>query len=253
MAKVKLKIQEQCYYNNGDLFLPMLKDKAGNQLEKAIIDWLCQDYILSSKTHKTKSGQWIGYDATNLNSKLRKKMSSVCGIHGETHVDYHALLHTSKKGFDFSLYDEDYNYIQLRNSCIGYPGMLNGVSILDEMYKQLRNKNSDKKPMTQTEWSSILSKIGGTPGENIIARKKSLTVVGELQFGNWALAKHDLLRLSNSFAENSIDYYVYITATGSLASKLSQGIVTYDKIVEAVQENIHILPVPMWIIGLDIV
>lgn len=254
MAKVKFKIDKQCFFNNGELLLPFLKDKSGKSLERSIKDWLCQDYILSTKEHKSpKTGNtWTGYTATNLNRELRMKMSCIKGIHGETHVEYHSLLHVTKKGFDFSLYDEDYNYVQLRNACVGNPGIYNGDTILAGMYKKLRKKNSDKKPMTKAEWSKILTDIGGNPGENVNAHKNSLTVVGELQFGNWALANHDLLRLLNSSTENPIDYYIYITATDTLASSLSQGIVTYEKIVDCIQENIHILPVPMWIIALDI-
>ncbi|SKC03991.1 hypothetical protein SAMN06296386_1153 [Lachnospiraceae bacterium] len=53
----------------------------------------------------------MGFDAGDINAKLRSKISSISGIRGETHVEYGGLFHCTKEGFDFSMYDEDYNYI----------------------------------------------------------------------------------------------------------------------------------------------
>ena len=78
------------------------------------------------------------------------------------------------------------------------------------------------------------------------------TIVGEIQFGNWALAEHDLLRLMGSAVDGEIDYYIYITATGELEKKLSKGIVTFSKAVDLFKNNKRLFRTPVWVIGIDI-
>lgn len=102
-------------------------------------------------------------------------------------------------------------------------------------------------------WKEKISEIKGIVGEDYsISSKKSLTLVGELQFGNWALGYYDLLRLINATETVPIDYYIYVAATGKLEKCLSDGIVTYNKMLEIVKENQRIVKVPMWLIGIDI-
>ena len=103
----------------------------------------------------------------------------------------------------------------------------------------------------KTQWIKKINSLGGKDGINIDAKKEKLTVMGELQFGNWALAKNDLLRLTNSEETLAIDYYIYITALGNLEKLLSSGIVNYRKAVSAVAENQKRIRTPIWIIGLD--
>ena len=239
-----LTISKQTFFNNGNLILPCLTDKAGTLIETGIRTWLCQDYDIITKVHTEKGISYIGYDATDVNKKLREQMDSIVGIHKETHIEYGALFHDTKKGFDFSLYDEQYNYRILRNAFMGYPGRYNGNVELVKLHKPLK--------LIKTEWERMIADMGGTPGENLDEDKNCMTIVGELQFGNWALVKHDLLRLLNSSESLPIDFYVYIAPTGELESKLSKGIVTYDKVIDAVMENKRIIKTPMWIIGLDI-
>lgn len=253
MSTVKLKIGKECFFNNGELIIPHIADKSGLNLRKGVNDWLCQNYTFTDMPHTSKQrGSWSGFNASEINNELRKTMPCISGIHGETHVEYGGLFHGSKKGFDFSLYDEDCNYIKIRNACIGNPGMYNGDKILDSIYKNLREKTDDKKKMKKKDWRLILSSIPTSPGENAPENKKEFTVVGEIQFGNWALAEHDLLRLINSSAKNSIDFYIYITPTGELSQKVSDGVVTYEKVLSDITENSQLLSIPMWIIGLDI-
>lgn len=253
MSTITFKIADETFLNNGNLIIPHIFDKSGTDIKTAVTNWLCQPYTLTDKSHTSQSrGTWMGFDAGNINKELRNKMSSINGIHGETHVECGGLFHCSKEGFDFSLYDEDFNYIKIRDYCIGNPGVYNGHVLLDSIYKKLRLKTDDSKKMKKKDWQTILSAITTAPGQNTIATKASFTVVGEIQFGNWALGEHDLLRLINSSIKNSIDFYIYITPTGNLASKVSDGVVTYDKIIQAISENSQLLSIPMWIIGLDI-
>lgn len=254
MSTVTFKITKQRFFNNGNLILPHICVKSGKSIEDAIKNWLCQRYTLTDKPHKSKvKGNWDGLDAADINKQLRERMSSIEGIHGETHVEYGGLFHNSKEGFDFSLYDEDYNYNEIRNYFIGSPGIYKGDDFLEnQVYKKLKSPNDNSGRMKKKEWKQILSKMDTESGFNTNTEKKSFTVVGEIQFGNWALGEHDLFRLINSSIKSSIDFYIYIAPTGNLTSKLSDGIVTYDKIIEAIVENSQLLSIPMWIIGLDL-
>ena len=237
---MRLTIGKQSYFNNGELIIEYLKDADGNPLKAKVEEWLIRDYSLSMHQYKGRKG----IKAAELNEELREYMPVIEGVHGETHLEYGCLFHMGKEGFDFSIYDEKYNLQKMRNVFIGYPGRYNGNEELYSLYKRMA--------MTKKAWTEKLVELGGNPGSNIPEEKKILTVVGELQFGNWALSRHDLLRLLNTSEEYPIDYYIYIAATGKLARLLSSGIVTYEKVLDVVNENKGIIKIPMWVIGLDI-
>ena len=50
------------------------------------------------------------------------------------------------------------------------------------------------------------------------------TIFGDVQFGNWALAYRDLMRLLDADIQLDVDLYVYITGDETLSSQLSEGI-----------------------------
>ncbi len=253
MSNVQTRIAQESFICNGDLILKSITDKAGNDLKAQISLWLNNHYIFNDITRSKNHGAitWNGFDATDINKKLRAKMSIVNGIHGESCVEYDSILSKGKKGFDFSLYDEEYYIKRLRNAFIGYPGRYNGDVELNAIYKRV--KDSNDKTFKKKDWEKKLTSLGGIAGKNIDTLGKNYyTVVGEIQFGNWALVRHDLIRLLNSERNGEIDFYIYITSTGTLESKLSEGTVTYDNVIEFLNENLQLIHTPMWIIGLDI-
>ena len=77
-------------------------------------------------------------------------------------------------------------------------------------------------------------------------------IVGEIQFGNWALAYRDFFKVLKANVSNSIDCLIYIVPTGGLEGMLSDGIVTYSKAKAILQEFEKVISVPVWLIGLDI-
>ena len=249
MGRVKFKIAEQTFFNSGELLLPTIKDRDGNELECGIKSWLEQQYELDSEMRSGKEK----FNADQLNVVLREKML-IPGIHGETYVENGAILVKGKEGFDFSLFDEEYNIIKLRNIFIGNPGRYGGDNNKTGIYSI--NKHVPNAEGTvyryKKDWRAKLDTLTKTPGSNIVATKHQYTVVGELQFGNWALAEHDLLRLMNSAIDGEIDYYIYITDTGLLTERLSSGIVTYSKVIELFKKNIQLIRTPTWVIGLDL-
>lgn len=77
-------------------------------------------------------------------------------------------------------------------------------------------------------------------------------IVGEIQFGNWALAYRDFFKVLKANVQNSIDCLVYVVPTGNLEAMLSEGIVTYDKSVKILNEFSKVVSVPVWVIGIDL-
>ena len=250
MEAVRLRIADKYFFDNAELLLPSIKDAAGGLLEDGVNAWLTQMYNLTPKTHKDRGVARSGYDAKELNGALREKMNVISGIHKETCVDCGALLSKGKEGFDFSLFDEEYNIVKLRNAFVGNPGRYDGEEILKTINKRVFKPGGST--YSKREWCKEIASLGGTLGKNINHHKNRYTIVDEIQFGNWALAEHDLLRLMGSAVDGEIDYYIYITATGELEKKLSRGIVTFSKAVDLFKNNKRLFRTPVWVIGIDI-
>jgi len=77
-------------------------------------------------------------------------------------------------------------------------------------------------------------------------------LVGEIQFGNWALVYRDFFKVLKANVQNSIDCLIYIVPTGHLEMMLSNSIVTFDKTKKILKDFAKVISVPVWIIGLDI-
>ncbi len=82
------------------------------------------------------------------------------------------------------------------------------------------------------------------------------TVLGEIQFGNWALAYRDvgrILAVGQKFSDAPITLFVIIVATGCLAEFISKGTVNFAQSRRALEQVGQDLPVPTWLIGIDFV
>ena len=77
-------------------------------------------------------------------------------------------------------------------------------------------------------------------------------IVGEIQFGNWALAYRDFFKVLKADVKNSVDWLIYIVPTGNLEKMLSDGIVTFDKTKKIMEEFSKVISVPVWLIGIDV-
>ncbi len=242
-------ISQESFYNNGQLLLPLLTDSAHNPLEGQIRSWMNHNYTVDSLV---RSDGRFGISATSLNIALRNQMNiSVPTAYGECYVKDGMFLHNSKEGFDFAIYDDNFNICNIVNSFVGNPGKLYGDTKIDYIYNKVLNIQTHQVYDQQTWRNRIAPYLVGTLGNNINATRDCMTIVGELQFGNWALVKHDLLRLLNSSESAQIDYYIYVAATGNLKNALSAQIVTYDSIRSAIEENQRLIKTPLWVIGLD--
>ena len=83
----------------------------------------------------------------------------------------------------------------------------------------------------------------------------TFNILGEIQFGNWAMVYKDMFRLVSAINKNAqIDLYIYIAATDNLKKIISDGVVGVNAARERFQENIdnHNINKPVMIVPLDI-
>ena len=238
----KLKIANEKYFNNGKIIANSL-----SQLCQNIRNALSQEENLEPRERHTKGkSDYYGIKADSLNQALREKLKFY-KINGETHVENGVFFHKSKEGFDFSEYDKEYNMARLYNYYQGSIGILNGDEKIINIYKKVGYSKKEWKGKIQ-EIHSIVSK----DNSDYIVDKELLTVVGELQFGNWALIYRDLFRLLDAESDPGIDFYIYVTADGNLSSLLSANTVSYSSADKVISEYLSIIKTPIWLIGLDL-
>ncbi|QBP92624.1 hypothetical protein E1A90_16570 [Bacillus mycoides] len=77
------------------------------------------------------------------------------------------------------------------------------------------------------------------------------TILGEIQFGNWALAHRDILKVISTQKETDVDLFIYITATGDLSKALSSSTVNFKNMESLLNEFKNVLSMPVWLIGID--
>lgn len=146
-------------------------------------------------------------------------------------------------GFDISRYDVEQNLVRLRNLCFGRRPLKNGKSHWENTLA------------ARPHWAAAARRVDWTKypiGEDHERPSSIPLVLGEIQFGNWAMAYRDYLKVLAAHRFREIDLFTYIVPTGALQSMLSDGIVTFDnaaRFLKSVASAVNV-PVVMW--GLDI-
>lgn len=239
--KVRFMISGEKFFNNGKIILnslPEIRDKIRIALS------LEEDVVI--KRRKVKGSiEYDGIDAKSLNSALRRCLS-IEPIRGETHVENGVFFHKTKEGFDFSIYDENYNMSRLYNYYQGAVGILDGDKKIMGLYKKMGCKKSEWRGKIE----SIRAKV--TYNSDYLADKEMLTVAGELQFGNWALIYRDLFRLLDADSDPGIDFYIYVTADEELSKQLSANTVSFKQANNVISEYLSIIKTPIWLISLGV-
>lgn len=237
----KLRISDSSTYRSADLFLsnnPFIQASIEKQITNDLIEI---DYRVSTKNNK----HYRRIGATSLNKSLKENISKIEGVKLE--VEYKdGFLYDSPKtgGFDFALFDEVYNIHNFRNYCLGYKGIHKG----EEYWTKVTNGKKD--------WAKIASEFKLDDelkfGQDLDYKKKKPTIIGEIQFGNWALFYYDLFKVIHLDNLFDIDLLVYITANLSLKECLSQSIVNYQDAKDIINKHSSIIKFPIWLIGLDL-
>ena len=238
---VRFKISEERFFNNGRIIMNSMPD-IETRIRRAFSRE--ENVIVTSRKKKGVVGA-KGIKANELNKALRRVLVSE-NFHAETHVENGAFVFGTKKGFDFSIFDEKYNLANIYNFYRGAKGILNGDEKIKRYYSKMR--------CTSKEWNKTINEMASIAPLNndYICCKEKLTVMGELQFGNWALVYRDLFRLLNADADPGVDFYIYVAADDNLSDLLSDNTVSYKSAESVFVENKNIIKTPTWLIGLGI-
>lgn len=243
----QLKITDQEFFRHGDAFLdnnPLIKKQIEDSLNITV-----PNQIFDYKKSKTKISYYNRRLKTPpLNDAIRKSLNSFSPEMKYEVMFEEGVFYDSLKtgGFDFGLFDVEYNTINFWNYCYGRRPIYNG-SIRWE--KEI-NKNR------RTDWKLAAQSLGLDPsilkiGHNQNRKKNKPTVIGEIQFGNWGLVYRDILKTIKIEHAEDIDLLIYITATGNLATYISASTVNFSSSKTIFEEFKNVLSVPIWLIGID--
>lgn len=212
---------------------------------------LSNEIRISPRIKKTQGLESRAIEAKELNIVIRELLKKIKDIEikfevfEENGVFYFSSEKSSIGGFDFAILNHYNNILSLRNLCFGDLQYADG----EYRWKKFIERNPDL-----VEIANNLKKIE-EKGKNLSKIKEetpSPLIVGEIQFGNWALAYRDFFKVLKADVQNSVDCLIYIVPTGNLEKMLSDGIVTFDKTQKILQDFSKVISVPVWLVGIDI-
>ena len=244
-----LYVSTQYFFNNSNIIL-----NQDSNFKNKLLSYLNSEIDIKPTvrtTQRTKNKikykkRYKGIDIDAFNSSLRSILIKDSDLLFELY-NYDGVFYTSnsKKGFDFAKIDTIYNLINLWNLCFGRKSLYDGEN---HWNKSLENNDFIKSALESENLNLELF----NPGEDVKIEKNSLTILGELQFGNWGLAYRDLFKLLQADANSGVDLFVYVAAHNNLLSYGSDNIVSYDETIKILHEFSNLIKVPIWVIGLDI-
>lgn len=237
-------VSHEYFFNNSNIILDQYPDFTSN-FKNLVSSNINITPIIRKKTTK----YYKGIDITELNKSLRYLLSKDSQILFEVYNN-DGVFYTSnsKSGFDFAYLDRTYNLIQLWNLCFGRRSLYDGKN---HWCKSL-NDNDFIKSEYESSNNEHFKFESFEIGKDIKFPKSKLTILGELQFGNWGLAYRDLFKLLQADASSGVDLFVYVTAHNNLLSYASDNIVSYQDTIKILNEFSNLIKVPIWVIGLDI-
>jgi len=223
---------------------------AYKELKHSFLASLSGAIKISSVTRTKGNRERKGVKAKDLNKEIRELLKTMPNnelkfeVYEENGVFYFSEKNSSIGGFDFAILNHYNNILALRNLCFGSLQYADG----EMRWEKFLRRNPDL-----VEISEALKRIE-EKGQNTQndKEKTSPLIVGEIQFGNWALAYRDFFKVLKADVQNTVDCLIYIVPTGNLENLLSKGIVTFDKTKVIIQEFSKVLTVPIWLIGIDI-
>jgi hypothetical protein len=244
MIKKQLYIRKQYYHHHAYEILTAHHD-IKSFLEKSFTTSI----ELTERTKLTKGKVSEAIKADDLNKEIRRLLSVKKEFKFEVSEEMGVFYFSSKKssfgGFDFALINHEENLTKLRNICFGEIRYNDNI----RHWNDFLDKNPELK-----EFANQINTISNQ-GINIpVVKGLSSTplIVGEIQFGNWALAYRDFFKVLKANVQNSIDCLVYIVPTGALEKSLSDAIVTFDKTLKIIKDFEKVINVPVWLVGIDI-
>ncbi|MED4061115.1 BglII/BstYI family type II restriction endonuclease [Priestia megaterium] len=236
--------ENQLFFRHADLFL-MNFEEIKNDIFKALQMQLTGiKHFTKEKKLKDTSYFQRRITADTLNNSLKNNLKyNIPNMKFEVEYEEGIFYDTPKiGGFDFGLFDDTYNLINFRNYCFGRRSIHNG------------QEKWNRELIKRKEWRdlAIYNDLESYEiGIDVSYNKKVPTIIGEVQFGNWALVYYDLLKTIQIEQTFEIDLLIYITAAGNLQRYISDGTVNLDGVREALEEFKNIIKFPIWVIGVD--
>jgi hypothetical protein len=255
----EVEIKEWLSKSNGELFV---KEEyfhhhafeimnTHNNLKNDFKSTLTSKIIIETRIKKTKDKKSKGIEAGYLNKEIRKLLTVVPDnklkfeVSESRGVFYFSSIRNAIGGFDFAIINHRKNLIALRNLCFGELQYHDGI----KRWNSFLDKNIDLKEIAD---SILAIEKNGNDLYFQKSKEDSPLIVGEIQFGNWALAYRDFFKVLKANVQNSVDCLIYVVPTGNLESMLSDGIVTFNKTKTILKDFAKVISVPVWIVGLDI-
>ena len=241
----RLYIRDQEHFRQSEFFLNQyseLKTEIESILNGEITD---QKFSMTYAQRKEGLKYLPRLKSTPLNKGIRQRFHQ-SNLDFKYEVTYkEGIFYDSKKnqGFDFALWDQEYNFMNFRNLCFGRRALSYGK---DHWNKEIR-KNSGWEEMNEKLGADKLQK-----GVDVDHRKRQPTILGEIQFGNWGLVYRDILKVVQVERDEDVDLLIYITATGNLDKRISTATVNFNKTKKLFEEFKNVLSMPIWLIGIDI-
>lgn len=219
-------------------------------IKKTLLECFTSEIPVQPRVKSKKGKESDAIKADDFNKQLRillkKKNQDIrFEVNEEMGVFYFSSGKNAIGGFDFGFINHKKNLLKLRNLCFGELQYHDGL--------KRWNKFLDKNPELKNLSESVLSEEN--IGKNLTYEPHNMDIpliIGEIQFGNWALAYRDFFKVLKANVQNSIDCLVYVVPTGKLEAMLSDGIVTYDKSVKILEEFSKVISVPIWLVGIDL-
>lgn len=245
--KIDLFVSKQYHHHHAFEIL-----NTHNDLKQTFLESLNKEIKITTKRKKTGAIISNGINATDLNISIRDLMIRIPDneikfeVFEENGVFYFSSEKSAIGGFDFAILNHHNNILALRNLCYGNLQYSDG----EIRWTKFLQKNPDL--LEIAEQLKKIDEIGKDIHFSEEERRHTPLIVGEIQFGNWALAYRDFFKVLKANVQNSVDCLVYIVPTGNLEKMLSDGIVTFDKTKKILDEFSKVISVPVWLIGLDV-
>jgi hypothetical protein len=204
---------------------------------------------LVSAMRRERRAERLGVAADSLNLSLRRSFAATGQWTYEAIVRDGVVFDNADDqgrigGFDVARFDESANLAALWNLCFGRRRLHDGAIT----WSRYLARRSDLAPVAQE-----LAK-GWREGTDVDVDRATPTILGEIQFGNWALMYRDVLKVLAARAEIDVDLFLYIVADGTLASMISSGTANYEKFCkDLVGPFANVLTVPTLVVGVDLI
>jgi hypothetical protein len=215
-------------------------------LRAAVTQPLSDSIRIEVTERRQRERRYLGVTAQSLNAALKHRFNTIGGWQFEVTVKDGVILGSSDheariEGFDIARFDERANLARLWSVCFGRRPVRDGEALWRRFLYQRPHLGHLAREVEGM----------GVAGEDLVLDPMRPTVLGEIQFGNWALAHRDIMKLLAAETETDIGLFVYVAADGRLAEMISQGTVSFEKTRELLQEYSSVVTVPTWLVGID--